>query len=152
MALSLQVGFVTTFLLMIVVLPIAAVVWKSTGNGWSGFWSVVSSPQAVAALKLTLIMGYDTLKGGSGEKPFTNTSINKTFILGGGGSDVVSFVVPSEPGFKVVGNMGADKLRMLPYPNPALQPRSASTSARAAPPCPGSCRSRWRARCRASSR
>jgi sulfate/thiosulfate transport system permease protein len=55
MGLSLQVGFVTTFLLIVVVLPIAAVVWKSTGNGWSGFWSVVSSPQAVAALKLTLV-------------------------------------------------------------------------------------------------
>ncbi len=54
-ALSLQVGFVTTFLFVIVVLPIAAVVWKSTGNGWDGFWSVVSSPEAVAALKLTLI-------------------------------------------------------------------------------------------------
>jgi sulfate transport system permease protein len=54
-ALSLQVGFVTTFLLVVVVLPIAAVVWKSTGEGWSGFWEVVSSPQAVAAFKLTLI-------------------------------------------------------------------------------------------------
>jgi sulfate/thiosulfate transport system permease protein len=42
------VGFVTTFLLVIVVLPIAAIIWKSTGNGWSGFWDVVSSPQAVA--------------------------------------------------------------------------------------------------------
>ena len=41
---------------IIVVLPIAAVVWKSTGNGWSGFWQVVSSPQAVSALKLTLVM------------------------------------------------------------------------------------------------
>ena len=50
-----QVGFVTTFLLVIVVLPIAAVVWRSTGNGWSGFWSVVSSPQAVAAFKLSLV-------------------------------------------------------------------------------------------------
>ena len=40
---------------MVVVLPIAAVVWKSTGNGWSGFWDVVSSPQAVAALKLSVI-------------------------------------------------------------------------------------------------
>jgi sulfate transport system permease protein len=40
---------------VIVVLPIAAVVWKSTGNGWAGFWDVVSSPQAVAALKLSLI-------------------------------------------------------------------------------------------------
>ncbi len=48
-------GFVTTFLLVIVVLPIAAVVWKSTGNGWSAFWSVVSSPQAVAAFKLSLV-------------------------------------------------------------------------------------------------
>ena len=48
-------GFVTTFLLVIVVLPIAAVVWRSTGEGWSGFWEVVSSPQAVAAFKLTLI-------------------------------------------------------------------------------------------------
>ena len=37
-------------------LPIAAVIWRSTGNGWSGFWEVVSSPQAVSALKLTLIM------------------------------------------------------------------------------------------------
>ncbi len=55
-ALSLQVGFVTSFLLIIVVLPIAAVVWRSTGNGWSGFWDVVSSPQAVSALKLTLVM------------------------------------------------------------------------------------------------
>jgi sulfate transport system permease protein len=47
---------VTTYLLVIVVLPIAAVVWKSTGNGASGFWAVVSSPQAVAALKLTLVV------------------------------------------------------------------------------------------------
>jgi sulfate transport system permease protein len=49
------VGFVTTFLLIIVVLPIAAVVWKSTGNGWSGFWAAVSAPQAVAALKLSVV-------------------------------------------------------------------------------------------------
>jgi sulfate transport system permease protein len=55
-ALPLQVGFVTSFLLIVVVLPIAAVIWRSTGNGWSGFWEVVSSPQAVSALKLTVIM------------------------------------------------------------------------------------------------
>jgi sulfate transport system permease protein len=47
---------VTTFLFVIVVLPIAAVTWKSTGNGWAGFWDVVSSPEAVAALKLTLVV------------------------------------------------------------------------------------------------
>ena len=53
-ALSLQVGFVTTFLLIIVVLPIAAVVFQAADLGWSGFWQVVSSPEAVSALKLTV--------------------------------------------------------------------------------------------------
>jgi sulfate transport system permease protein len=28
----------------------------STGNGWSGFWDTVSSPQAVAALKLSVVV------------------------------------------------------------------------------------------------
>jgi sulfate transport system permease protein len=37
-----------------VVLPIAALVAASGGDGWSGFWDAVTSPQAVAALKLTL--------------------------------------------------------------------------------------------------
>ena len=55
-ALSLQVGLVTTFLLIIVVLPIAAVASKAADLGWSGFWEVVSSPEAVSALKLTLAM------------------------------------------------------------------------------------------------
>jgi len=50
------VGFVTTFLLIIVVLPIAAVASKATDLGWSGFWQVVTSPEAVSALKLTLVM------------------------------------------------------------------------------------------------
>jgi sulfate/thiosulfate transport system permease protein len=45
---------VTTFLSLVVVLPIAALVWSSTRSGTSGFWTVVSSPEAVAALKLTL--------------------------------------------------------------------------------------------------
>jgi sulfate transport system permease protein len=29
-------------------------VWESTQGGWSGFWDAVTSPEAVAALKLTL--------------------------------------------------------------------------------------------------
>jgi sulfate/thiosulfate transport system permease protein len=47
---------VGTFLSVIVALPIAALIWESTGGGWAGFWDVVSSPEAVAALKLTLLM------------------------------------------------------------------------------------------------
>jgi sulfate transport system permease protein len=37
-----------------VLLPLAAIVWQSRG-GEESFWSVVSQPQAVAALKLTLV-------------------------------------------------------------------------------------------------
>jgi sulfate/thiosulfate transport system permease protein len=45
---------VTTFLSVFVALPIAALVWEATGEGTQGFWEAVSSPEAVAALKLTL--------------------------------------------------------------------------------------------------
>lgn len=37
-----------------VMLPIAALVWESASAGRTGFWDAVSSPAAVAALKLTL--------------------------------------------------------------------------------------------------
>ena len=39
---------------VIVALPIAALVWQSRKQGWSGFWQAISTPEAVAALKLTL--------------------------------------------------------------------------------------------------
>jgi sulfate transport system permease protein len=45
---------VTTFLSVVVLLPIAALVWSSGKHGWRDFWSVVSGPEAVAALELTL--------------------------------------------------------------------------------------------------
>jgi sulfate/thiosulfate transport system permease protein len=48
-------GLVTLYLSTIVLLPIAAVVAKSTSGGMSNFWDQVSSPQAVSALKLTLV-------------------------------------------------------------------------------------------------
>src|SRR5215210_2198055 len=53
-ATALSLGFVTTYLTLIVALPIAALVFASTEGGWSAFWQAVSSPEAVAALKLTL--------------------------------------------------------------------------------------------------
>ena len=46
---------VTLYLSLIVLLPLAAVVSKSLGGGLSGFWDAISAPQAVAALKLTVI-------------------------------------------------------------------------------------------------
>ena len=45
-----------TFLSVVVALPIAALIWFSAGNGFDAFWTVASSPQAVAALKLSLVM------------------------------------------------------------------------------------------------
>jgi sulfate/thiosulfate transport system permease protein len=51
---ALSLGVVTTFLTAVVVLPIAALVWESKKAGTRGFWDAVSSPEAVAALKLTL--------------------------------------------------------------------------------------------------
>jgi sulfate/thiosulfate transport system permease protein len=47
-------GVVSIFLTIVVVLPIAALVWESKKQGGDTFWQVVSSPEAVAALKLTL--------------------------------------------------------------------------------------------------
>ncbi len=41
---------------MIVVLPIAAVVWQSRAGGLSSFWTVVSSPGAVSALELSIVL------------------------------------------------------------------------------------------------
>ena len=40
---------------MVALIPLAAVAIRSTEAGWDGFWHAVSSPQAVAALRLTLV-------------------------------------------------------------------------------------------------
>jgi sulfate transport system permease protein len=48
-------GLVTLYLSVMVLLPISAIVAKSTSGGMGNFWDQVSSPQAVSALKLTLL-------------------------------------------------------------------------------------------------
>ena len=48
-------GLVVGYLSIMVLLPIAAVVSRSFEDGWSTFWSAVSSEQAVAAMQLTLL-------------------------------------------------------------------------------------------------
>jgi sulfate/thiosulfate transport system permease protein len=48
-------GTVVLYLSLIVLLPLAAVVAKSTDDGLSVFWDAVTSPQSIAALKLTVI-------------------------------------------------------------------------------------------------
>ena len=52
-ATALSLGFVVAFLSVVVGLPMAALVWAAAEDGTSGFWEVVTSPQALAALKLS---------------------------------------------------------------------------------------------------
>jgi sulfate/thiosulfate transport system permease protein len=49
------------YLSLLVLLPLAAVVSQSFDDGLSGFWSAVSSPESVAALKLTVIASLITI-------------------------------------------------------------------------------------------
>jgi sulfate transport system permease protein len=49
-------GLVTAYLSLIVLIPIAALVSKSLEGGLSGFWDSVTSPLALSALKLSLIL------------------------------------------------------------------------------------------------
>lgn len=48
-------GAVVLYLSILVLIPLAAVVWQSTGNGAGGFLRAVTNPQAIAALRLTLL-------------------------------------------------------------------------------------------------
>ncbi|HEV8602619.1 MAG TPA: sulfate ABC transporter permease subunit CysT [Gaiellaceae bacterium] len=51
---SIAQGLATAYLSLIVILPLAAIVWNASSDGRSNLWNAVSEPQAVAALKLTL--------------------------------------------------------------------------------------------------
>jgi sulfate transport system permease protein len=48
-------GVVTGYLSVIVLIPLAAVVWRSTDGGVEGFLRAISNPQAFVALRLTLL-------------------------------------------------------------------------------------------------
>ena len=50
----LAIGTIALYLSVIVLLPLAAVVFRSTAEGWAGFWASVTTPQAMAALTLSL--------------------------------------------------------------------------------------------------
>jgi len=46
------------YLSLIALIPLAAVLVRSTDGGLGGFWDAVSTPQAVAALRLTIIASF----------------------------------------------------------------------------------------------
>jgi sulfate/thiosulfate transport system permease protein len=47
-------GVVTGYLSLIVLIPLAAVIWRSKSGGYNAFWSAVSSPQAIQTLEWTV--------------------------------------------------------------------------------------------------
>lgn len=50
---SLSLGIAVAYLSLIVLIPLAALAWQAVGGGWSQFWTAVTSPEALAALRLT---------------------------------------------------------------------------------------------------
>jgi sulfate/thiosulfate transport system permease protein len=55
---SLRVGVATTWLSVIVLLPLAAIVWQSAGGGWQAFWNAVTSNAAIESFKVTLTISF----------------------------------------------------------------------------------------------
>jgi sulfate/thiosulfate transport system permease protein len=49
-------GLAVCYLGFIVLLPLAALIWRSRADGAQAFWDAISAPQATAALRLTLIV------------------------------------------------------------------------------------------------
>jgi len=48
-------GVAVLWLSLLVLLPLTAVVVKSTGDGWPGFWDAATSTQSLAAIRLTVV-------------------------------------------------------------------------------------------------
>jgi sulfate transport system permease protein len=55
---ALRVGVATTWLSIIVLLPLAAIVWQSAGGGWHAFWAAVTSNAALASFRVTLTISF----------------------------------------------------------------------------------------------
>ncbi|BBY30739.1 sulfate ABC transporter permease subunit CysT [Mycolicibacterium sediminis] len=55
---SLRVGAASIWLSVIVLLPLAAIVWQSVGGGPEAFWTAVTSNAAIASFKVTLTISF----------------------------------------------------------------------------------------------
>ena len=50
---GLTLGFSIVYLSLIVLIPLAGVVWRSTELGWSQFWAIATDPRTLNALKMS---------------------------------------------------------------------------------------------------
>jgi sulfate transport system permease protein len=48
------VGTAATWLSVIVLLPLAAILWQAAGGGWNAFWAAVTSNAAIESFRVTL--------------------------------------------------------------------------------------------------
>jgi sulfate transport system permease protein len=55
---GIELGLAMLYLSFLVFIPLGAVVLKSTGNGWSGFWEDITTPEAASTLKLTIVASF----------------------------------------------------------------------------------------------
>lgn len=55
---SLRVGAASIWLSLIVLLPLAAILWQAVGGGWRAFWVAVSSNAAIESFKVTLTVSF----------------------------------------------------------------------------------------------
>ncbi|MGZ4717967.1 MAG: sulfate ABC transporter permease subunit CysT, partial [Acidimicrobiales bacterium] len=53
---GIELGIATMYLSFLVVIPLAALVWKGVGGGWGDFWDNATTPEALSALKLTIVL------------------------------------------------------------------------------------------------
>lgn len=53
---GLQVGVAVLWLSLIVLLPLAAILWTSAEGGWDAFWTAATSPSALASYRVTLVI------------------------------------------------------------------------------------------------
>ena len=52
---AVELSLVMTYLSIIVLIPLAAVVWRSQSDGLSGFFHAITTPEAASTLKLTIV-------------------------------------------------------------------------------------------------
>ncbi len=49
------VGLATLWLSLLVLIPLGAVVWRGQSDGFAAFWDAVTTPEALAAIRLTVV-------------------------------------------------------------------------------------------------
>ncbi|GAT07282.1 sulfate ABC transporter permease subunit CysT [Mycolicibacterium novocastrense] len=96
---SLRVGAASIWLSLIVLLPLAAILWQSAGGGWRPFWLAVTSNAAIESFKVTLTVSFGV------------TAVNLVFGL------LVAWVLTRD---EFVGKRLIDSVIDLPFALPTI--------------------------------